>query len=161
MMDYFILIPIALSLMFFAHKKFKGIVGINKEKVMKFVRFMALVSAIRLVLFSGMSSNQAIDSIGLLSLAMVFWEDAVFTLPALVLDRAGASKKVVNSILAISAIVFASGHVSYGFTWMLLTLLYVPFISFKYGKKYGLGTVMVCHILYDVMTLITYNLVRG
>jgi membrane protease YdiL (CAAX protease family) len=64
----------------------------------------------------------------------------------------GASRFLKFLMLVISSLTFAAGHLAYGPVWAGMLLIYVPFLSYRYGKKYGLGTVMVCHVLYDLFT---------
>jgi hypothetical protein len=44
------------------------------------------------------------------------------------------------------------GHSYQGPTGMITFIF--PFISFYYSKKYGAGTVMLCHILYDISIVV-------
>lgn len=145
-----------------ASSEFPGICRVQKESVFKFLKFMFFITIYRMVMhyvigFPQVDSNPSspMNTINIFTTLGVYWEDAIFTLPALIAARRGSSKFLVSCMLALSAFVFASGHIDYGLQWAALTLLYIPFISYKYGKLNGLGTVMVCHILYDIITLAT------
>lgn len=123
---------------------------------------MLYVTFVRVIVYlllgtpnSAQDSNSPMNKIELLSILGVYWEDAFFTLPILILERLKTNRVILIILLCLNAISFALGHLSYGLLWATITLLYVPFISYKYGKSNGLGTVMVCHILYDLITLIT------
>lgn len=140
--------------------EFPGICKITKSKVFEFVRFMAWVTLIRVGVaylsgahYKDPDPNSPMNTINLLFTLGVFWEDVFFTLPILIAEKMGASKVTKGMMIALSSMAFASGHIAYGFPWSLITLAYVPFVSYKYGRKHGLGTVMICHILYDVITL--------
>lgn len=98
------------------------------------------------------------NSIGILSVFGVFWEDTIFTLPTLIMDKIGADKLTRFISLAVSSLVFASGHLSYGIEWASITLLYVPLISYPVSRKYGLGTAIACHIIYDLATILTFKM---
>lgn len=142
---------------------FKGICRVEFPPIFKFFKLMLIITAIRIGLqFTSITApangRDVMDEITLLSLLQVFWEDVFFTLPALMLDRLGRSGFEIGLCLAISAVAFASCHLAYGALWAGITLLYVPFLSYKYGRLYGLGTIMICHILYDVMTLLSVRL---
>ncbi len=50
---------------------------------------------------------------------------------------------------------FGMGHAYQGMSAVVITMLYPFFISYRYGRKVGFGTVMVCHILYDFITFYT------
>jgi membrane protease YdiL (CAAX protease family) len=83
----------------------------------------------------------------------VFWEDAVFTLPILFWERySNPSKWLVYPVLAASAIFFGMGHLYQGIMGGVMAAFYLFVISYGYGKKHGLGTVMICHVLYDMLT---------
>jgi len=164
MIEIFILLAVLNIII--CSRMFPGICRVDFKGVLKFVGIMALVSVARLIIFKFLpvpmpTGSDVVMNLNPLQLLMVFWEDAFFTLPALALARLGASKFDVGAVLAISAVAFASGHMAYGLVWALITLLYVPFISYKYGKTHGLGTVMICHILYDLITFFTLKLLLG
>lgn len=55
----------------------------------------------------------------------------------------------------VLSINFALGHMYQGWGGVVVTFFYPFFISFRYGKKVGFGTVMACHILYDFITFYT------
>lgn len=141
---------------------FPGICRIEKNKVKEFLFFLIKITIFRLVVhmifgFSGAANSPSspMNKIQILTILGVYWEDAFFTLPILILERLKVNKAILMILLCLNSISFALGHLSYGALWATITLFYVPFISYKYGKTNGLGTVMVCHILYDLVTLIT------
>jgi hypothetical protein len=141
----------------------KGLCRIDATAVGSFLKFIAILTVCRVIghFLSAPKTamdNEIIQSITLFSTLLVFWEDTFFTLPILILEQYGIPKFVRNILLAASAIAFASGHLAYGGIWAFCTLFYVPFISYRFGKKYGLGTVMVGHVLYDLITVLTANL---
>lgn len=146
---------------FLANSSYPGIVGVNKNVVKKFFVFMLWVTLFRIVMlkftpFPTDHINQ--DVIGRISPLMtlgVFWEDAAFTLPLLIMERMGIHRFFVILAMMLSSVVFAYGHLAYGPLWAFITLFYVPFISYRIGKKHGLGTVMAGHVLYDLITILT------
>ncbi len=89
---------------------------------------------------------------------MVFWEDACFVLPLLILDRLLANTPVAKVIFfaaaIISSVIFGLGHLYQGFFAVALLFLYVP-LAFQLGKRYGLGTIMLGHVSYDVVTFMS------
>jgi membrane protease YdiL (CAAX protease family) len=166
-MILFILIAvanIALSSMLFP-----GTCRFTLKPYLKFLGLMAIVTAIRFVVYKiavPMPTNSdsiiTMRSIHPLQFLMVFWEDAFFTLPTIIMEKMGASKLFRNCMLILSSLAFASGHIAYGLPWAFITLFYVPMISYKYGKKHGLSTVMACHITYDMVTWLTMiQLIKG
>ena len=85
---------------------------------------------------------------------LVFWEDAFFVLPMILAFK--YLKKSIAILVAITlSLIFAHGHLYQGYIAVAITSLYPYFISYKYSKKFGMGTVMVCHILYDFITFYT------
>ncbi len=145
---------------------FSKICEVKKDKVFSFIKLMLLITLFRVILGAILSyhgvrtadPSSPMNTIVLPTVLGVYWEDAVFTLPILVMERVNAPKWLINVLLGISSVAFASGHIPYSLFWAAITLLYVPFISYKYGKANGLGTVMVCHIIYDLFTLATFKL---
>jgi membrane protease YdiL (CAAX protease family) len=147
---------------FFASMEFPGICRIQKKSVLNFLKFMAFITAYRLIMshligFPEIDKNpdSPMNTLPILTTLGVYWEDAFFTLPALIAERMGLHKFFVFALLAVSAFTFATGHLAYSPLWAAITLFYIPFVSYKYGKKNGLGTVMLCHVLYDLITLVT------
>lgn len=161
-MTFAIIYTIAALFIIFASMEFPGICSVKPKSVLRFLGVMAYVTVFRIIMhkLSGLphipdDPNSPMNTINLLTTLGVYWEDAIFTLPALMAYRRGESKLFKGLLLGLSAFVFASGHIDYGLPWAAATFFYIPFISYKYGKTNGLGTVMICHILYDVITLAT------
>lgn len=152
----------ALVNMALATKLFPGTCRFTLRPYVRFLGLMAIVTVGRIILFK-MTPHSPVDedsaatirNISPWHLMLVFWEDAFFTLPTIVLEKLGASTFARNSMLILSSLAFASGHVAYGLPWAFITLFYVPFLSYKFGKKHGLGTVMACHVTYDMLTWLT------
>jgi hypothetical protein len=131
----------------------KDYLRIDLKAIKSFLIFMAWVTIFRAVLFLFSSSPME----GILHLINpwfmlgVFWEDAVFVLPLIVLkEEKNISKPLYYILFAISTIAFVSGHLYQGLIG-LTSAIYI-YASAKYGKKFGFGTVMICHILYDLIT---------
>jgi len=163
------MIPIlaAFSVLFLAlvSKVHKGLCRIDREAMKSFLKIMAMMTLIRVIgYFVGGGIPKApvdhdvIRAILPISTLLVFWEDTFFTLPILIFEQYGISKCLRNILIIASSLVFASGHLAYGPTWAFCTLFYVPFISYRLGKKHGLGTVMLGHVLYDLITVLTLRL---
>ena len=130
----------------------KNIVRIQFKTVGKFLLLMIAVTTIRRIL----SPQGPSEHIAISNLFFVWWEDAFFTLPLLLLNHYRVSKYVFYPVMIASTVAFASGHLYLSIPWSVLLLVYVPFLSFRYGLRCGLGTVMVCHIMYDLITVSTY-----
>jgi hypothetical protein len=156
------LILIAVLNMVLSSIIFPGTCRFSLSSYLKFLGLMAVVTAARFAIFKMAShvpadpdSVATMQSISPWQFMLVFWEDAFFTLPTIVLEKLGSSTFARNLMLGLSSVAFASGHIAYGLPWAFITLFYVPFISYRYGKKNGLGTVMACHITYDMVTWLT------
>lgn len=143
---------IGLFMIFIALITDKSIVRIQFRTIGKFVLLMMAVTAVRLLLAPERSGS----SLPIQGVFFVWWEDAFFTLPLLLLNHYKVDKRILYSVMAVSAVAFACGHLYLSVPWAATVLIYVPLISFRYGLKCGLGSVMVCHILYDIITTLTY-----
>jgi hypothetical protein len=127
-----------------------------------------------LLLWSGHDGKMTFALEYLLSLPMsallgVGWEDGFFVLPLLLLrhfrnlhlaagnlKRAAALKAMVTVATPVLAILFTAGHAYQG--WVgLLTIMYWLF-SYQIGRKHGLGTSMLCHIVLDVVGVTVLHL---
>jgi len=136
--------------------KHADLLRVSFAGVASFLKFMAVVSILRLVIISQLGLPPIPPELAdrsILSFWPVFWEDAVFTLPILFWERySNPSKWLVYPVLAASAIFFGMGHLYQGIMGGVMAAFYLFVISYGYGKKHGLGTVMICHVLYDMLT---------
>lgn len=87
-------------------------------------------------------------------LTLVWWEDGFYVLP-MFLGYKYLPKKWAHGLAILLSANFALGHIYQGITGVLITSLYPYFISYRYGKKYGFGTVMCGHVFYDFITYYT------
>src|SRR5690606_19924907 len=103
--------------------------------------------------------NKGIEHIPFWRLALVFWEDAFFAIPIYYMkDKWKWSRYLWMPITAALSIAFGVGHM-YQFEMAFFAALLIPYLFFyKYGVKYGFGTTMICHILFDMFTIITFRL---
>ena len=159
--EYYIGIAILLAVYLFDPKT----VRIQWNSVASFCGFMAFITVMRIALFDYQMSQGAsfpvmppeIYQSGIWRLAMVFWEDCFYALPIYY------AFKYLNKWPAwIFAIIlsahFGAGHVYQGVGTAIFLSIYPIFIANKFGVKYGFGTVMVCHILYDMFTFYAVHL---
>ena len=118
------------------------------DKVAQFFVFMCLILMARNAIAPSNPSLPDIDPSGFV---MVWWEDIWFSFPVLLaMNKWGKNKYTITLAVTLS-ILFALGHMYHGLTGMLITSIYPYFISYRYSKKTSLGTVMVCHVMYDLM----------
>jgi len=137
-------------------------VRVEWVSIAKFIGFISLVTCFRIAMFSFLMENggsetlnQHIDNnfikIPVWRLILVFWEDAFFVLP-LVFCRKYIHPKLWILLFIFSSFSFGLGHIYQGISAVFVTALYPYLVSYRYGMKYGFGTIMICHILYDFIT---------
>lgn len=153
-----------LIVLFTMISKHSDLLSIKVSNIKKFFIFMVLVFIVKTLevvyLFSPedlMSMQVLLLYIDPVSLSMVYWEDAVHTLPIAIISRyvsGPKSKFILIPILILTMISFGYGHLYQGALAASLLSLYVP-ISYYYGLRFGFGTVMICHVMYD-LTIYAY-----
>jgi hypothetical protein len=169
MYPYWILGALVISAVIIAGKK--HLLRVEAKPVLKWIIFLGVVTSWRLLLtklvgYSGVhTSTQGVAMIPPIASLTVFWEDACHGLPILLLrDFIGTRKwwaKIINwSALLLVMTAFGLGHL-YQSVWIALLLcFYIPY-SVRCGRQYGFGTVMICHTLYDLVTLIFVKYFMG
>ena len=138
----------------------KHLIRIEWDKVAQFSAFLLLLSSVRFALMENQPTPIGyMPSFGMIPL--VPWEDAFFSILGVYFfkDFLKLRKKFWIPIAIAFSVLFASGHVIYGLPWATMTLFFPYFLSYRYGKKYGYGTAMACHVLYDFTTILTVKLV--
>ena len=95
----------------------------------------------------------------------VFWEDACHGLPLLLLqDLIGKKKRwakvLYGVVLTTIMVAFGLGHLYQGIFPALLLCMYIPY-SVDVGRRYGFGTIIICHMLYDLSTLLFVHYLVG
>lgn len=144
-------------MIFLSRKVFPDLVKFEPKAYGSFLVPMALITFIRVFSFL-LTKNEPIESLDLFyfpSLFLVFWEDMFFVFPSLLLYFLTKNKLLVAPVMLISSLIFSLGHVYQSVEWALLLLAYVP-VMFYFARKHGLGTVMVAHVTYDVVTYLTF-----
>ncbi|MCC7443177.1 MAG: hypothetical protein IT285_16210 [Bdellovibrionales bacterium] len=94
----------------------------------------------------------------------VWYEDALYVLPALVMKASSSSAAAGifrRCWLTCSAVVFGLGHSYQGALAVAMAMAYIPFVSYRYGKSHGLGTVMALHVAWDIGVLTYWRLASG
>ncbi len=95
----------------------------------------------------------------------VFWEDMCHTVPLVILSRWLGDDKLWKKALSWASIAlvmvsFGLGHVYQGYFAALFLSLYIPF-TYKKGQEVGFGTIMICHTLYDLVTILAIQTFLG
>ena len=162
-MEFLILFPLAIVLMIFTRWRDKQLMRLDWGSVAKFLAFMTFLTVFRISANSFLSDMAGLSPatlpIELIYLPvwhffLVWWEDAIFALPIYWLLKKCKKWIAIPLIIALS-LYFGYGHLYQGWFAVGLLSIYPYFISYRYGKRVGFGTVMVCHVLYDFITFYT------
>lgn len=154
----------------------KDLVRVDKRAFPPFIKAMLFLFAYRFFFFKFLAGKTMMDAIvgakqlnGVLSIPWpltltVFWEDACHTLPLALLQRfVGESmpaKIFYYAMLIMVMFSFALGHVYQGYFAAAMISMAIPW-TLSLGKKYGFGTMMICHMLYDLTTILTLKWLLG
>jgi hypothetical protein len=153
------------------NSKYKNMLRVTPRAIVKFLLFMVFITICRVVAFRMLAPPEAIEQIkGIIHFLPwqttlgVFWEDAAHSLPLVLMGKIFKKSKwysyVSLPLLAMVMFSFGSGHMYQGLIASIAISFYVPF-SMKMGEKHGFGTVMICHILYDMITLLSLGWMVG
>lgn len=149
----------------------KHILRIERKPVLKWFAFLGIITAIRFLACKffhlqgmGSSANQ-ITALPPLVALTVWWEDLCHTVPLFIFRKLiGNNKwwtKLLHSILMTAVMVeFGLGHLYQSVLAAFLLSFYIPY-TLKKGEQYGFGTIMICHVTYDFVTLIFVRYLLG
>lgn len=134
-----------------------SIFGLKISSVVFFVKFMVSLAIVRTALgyylspdnFGSVPNYWGSDHINVMF--GVWWEDLFFVLPALLVYHFFGKKGIIwlSPLFVFTTFLFAQGHLYQGNIGWILGIY--PILAFFMARKYGLTTVMVCHVLYDVI----------
>ena len=143
------------------------VIRVEFKAIKNFMALLFLLTFLRLFLFSVAHSlgidmlgiNKGIGHIEFWRFGLVFWEDAFFAIPIYyMIDKWKWSKYISLPIIAALSIWFGTGHM-YQFEAAYFATLVIPYaIFYKFGKRHGFGTTMICHILFDLVTFLTFKI---
>lgn len=161
MFEVYIGLAIMIAVWFFD----RDLLRIQWNSVASFCGFMTFVTLLRICWFDFQirtgSSYPAMPAeiyqSGIWSLGLVFWEDAFYAIPIYYAHKHLKSWPAWGLTIALS-LMFASGHTYQGYFVASLTAFYPYFISNRFGAVVGFGTVMACHIIYDMLTFLVVHL---
>lgn len=140
--------------------KYREILHVNKRIVLKWATILLAVIPIKLALMYCLGKTDtyseitlAIKTIPWQMTLFVFWEDACHTMPLYILDKMTSTnwfiRPVYYALFLAVMVSFASGHAYEGSFAMISMLFYVPGTMYL-AKKYGFGSIMICHVIYDL-----------
>jgi hypothetical protein len=157
---------IGILILLLVYWKDRKILKFDLDVVGKFLTLMVILTFVRITLASIAAEfgiypqhfNKGLGMVPYWRLALVFWEDAFFAIPIYYMkDRWQWSKHIWLPIVAVLSIIFGLGHMYQG-EWAFFATLLVPYFFFyRFGKRFGFGTTMVCHILFDMITIATFK----
>lgn len=129
----------------------RKVLKLDKSIVWHFTQVILIGSAAAIVLNGLIGRFPPLpDHLGFGSLLMVGWEDLVFSLLPIYYGRKYLHPRIATILTIIASLAFGLGHIYQGYFWALITCFYPYFISYKCGRKYGYGTIMALHVIYDV-----------
>jgi hypothetical protein len=165
------------------NSKYRDMMRVEIPALIKVGRFLVLISVIRWLGFHFLASPEMIKGIKAMADLIPWqavlgtpWEDACHGLPLAIISASCYARRfhpsgltwsharwykwVEKPLLFMVMMAFASGHLYQGIWQALAISLYIPF-SINMGTKYGFGTVMVGHIMYDMSTLLLFKWMAG
>lgn len=145
---------------------YRNLLRVEWKPIVKWIKLIGILTVYRIIVFKIFEGNATLESMtsGAKTIPWevsftVFWEDAVHGLPLAILaiwlgmDK-WWKKAIIWTAITVVAISFGLGHMYQGLLAAFLLSFYVPF-TFKKGQEFGFGTVMICHMLYDLVTILT------
>ena len=148
-MEYFWLTGAIILLLVFIFDR--SVLSIDVKALKLVVKVLAIGSVLSLVVNLISGRFPPLLPVPVTSLFFVGWEDAVFVLLPIYYAEKFLPKWGFVISAVVSSIVFGLGHLYQGWFIVLLLSFYPYFISYKYGKKYGFGTVIILHTIYDLV----------
>lgn len=150
----------------------KEVVRVEKPAVISWIKFLGMLTLYRVVIFKLFGGNSHIHETAKVITQIpwpltltVFWEDACHGLPLLLLRNFIGTDKwwkwmIHVPLTMLVMLEFGMGHVYQGIPAAMMLSLYIPY-SIRLGRKYGFGTVMVGHTLYDLSTVLSLKFLLG
>lgn len=147
---------------------YRNLIRVEFKPILKWIGFLAFLTVYRIAIFKIFQGNETLNNmtsgattIPWQATLAVFWEDACHGLPLAILSLALGKDKLWKKIVTWIAILlvmisFGLGHTYQGLWAAFFLSFYVPF-TFKKGQEVGFGTVMICHTLYDLVTILTLH----
>lgn len=150
MLKLTVIISLLLAILVYAFILYrKKYLTVHWDKFSQFFAFMCFIIMVRTA-FTG-SNNPSLGSAPAFMLNFVWWEDLVFMTPMyFAFEKFGKNKYTIGLAVALS-LTFASGHLYHGYFGAFTSALTPYFIMYTYAKRTSIGTVMACHVLYDLM----------
>ena len=145
----------------------RNTVRVDWGALSKFQAFLVMLTLFRIAQFSfayesgaGIPGMGPIGQISPWQFFLVFWEDAFYVLPMVFLRKFKWTSKwyIWYPIFIAMSAWFGHGHLYQGLYAAVVISLAPYFLSYRYGSKFGFGTIMLSHICYDFVTFYTIKL---
>lgn len=152
--------------------KYKDLLRVEWKPILKWTLFLCGLTIYRSLMFKyfydTIKLHDASSGAMIIPWQMtltVFWEDACHGLPLAIFSLYLGQDKIWKKILTWATVVlfmvsFGLGHVYQGYTAAIFLSFYIPY-TFKKGQEIGFGTIMICHTLYDLVTILTLKMFLG
>jgi hypothetical protein len=143
---------------------YKDLFRVDVKSVIKWCGFLGLSAIYRFILLKYFPNFQPVKvNLGDIvwipwqTTLMVWWEDACHILPLILLFKLIGKRWFTWPIhfvaISMTMIAFCLGHLYQGPIAAMLISLYIPF-GILTARDKGLGTMMICHVLYDLSTIL-------
>ena len=143
----------------------KDLFRVSWDKISQFVAFLAVVFVWRLIQANFLYTNDLMEqfpksptAMPFWTMGLVFWEDFFFAVPIYFICKHMKHKLLKFSLIFALSALFGLGHLYQGWQAVFILAFMPYFVTYRYGKLYGFGTTMICHILYDVSTVVFIKL---
>jgi len=148
----------------------KHLIRVEKKPLLKWIAFLGAITLWRFFISKIVdlhSVGEGAKQVTMLPWPIaftVFWEDLCHGLPLLILRKLIGVNKWTRPIhLILTGIVmveFGLGHMYQGPLAAVLLSFYIPY-SVRKGEEHGFGTIMIGHMLYDLVTLLFVRYLIG
>jgi len=149
----------------------RNVLRIEKSALLSFIKFICYLTLYRFVIFKlfpnfapFVEAKKSISMVPIPFMLGVFWEDACHCIPLYFLKKVINNRKLLIPFyyiaLAVVMVEFGMGHLYQGLIPSILLSFYVPY-SVAMGEKYGFGTVMICHTIFDISTALSIQYLMG
>lgn len=141
----------------------KDLFRVSWDKLAQFMAFLGFIFVLRLLREDFFVSNGLapvpLPPVGeMWTLGLVFWEDFFFAIPIYYICKHMKNKWFKFVLILLISTIFGLGHIYQGWGAAFVLALMPYFVTYHYGKKYGFGTTMIGHIMYDVSTIMLAKL---
>ncbi len=142
--------------------KDKEIMRISWDRLAQFCGFLAILFVFRIYQFMFLLDMGLMKSMPVVppeisghlwTMGLVFWEDMFFAVPLFYIWKYMNRRWLQISLTVMLSILFGLGHAYQGPLVIVITAFLPYFVSYHFGKKYGFGTSMCGHVLYDFSTV--------